>query len=128
MATYVVLPANGTALPEQVTKHIESLKGRGTMIWLGLSKADASDDKAVATIRKVCDLAKANDLEVALYPHVGFRSDTVERCEHLRKLADRPQLGISFKLCHFLAQNDDEKLEATIDTNVDQQIAGANKR
>ena len=112
--SYVTLGANSKTIPANIVTHIESLKGRETMIWLALTDANAPDKNAVSVIRQVCKLAKANGLETVLYPHVNFRTDTIARTEHLRKLADCPGLGISFNLCHFLAQNDPGKLDETL--------------
>lgn len=115
-ASYVVLPAqaDGEDIPPDVVEHVRKLKGRGTIVWLSLINPKAKDEVAVSLIRKVCDLAAGNGLEVALYPHVGFRTNTVAECERLRKLAERPKLGVSFNLCHFLCQNDSADLETTI--------------
>jgi sugar phosphate isomerase/epimerase len=113
-ATYVVLSAEIADLPSNVVKHLESLKGRDTIVCLALTNVKASEVKSVAAIRMVCDHARANGLEVVLYPHAHFRTDTIQRCERLRKLAKRPGLGISFNLCHFLYQNEDERLEETL--------------
>ncbi|WP_160168156.1 sulfatase-like hydrolase/transferase [Rhodopirellula sallentina] len=130
-ATYVVLPATSKEVPSQVVEHLSMLRGKGTLVWLGLSGANASDEDAVNVIRMVCDQAKANNLDVVLYPHVGFRTDTIERTEHLRKLADRSNLGISFNLCHFLRQNENAQLEATLRSIAPHlklvQISGANR-
>ncbi|QBG49156.1 sugar phosphate isomerase/epimerase [Verrucomicrobia bacterium S94] len=112
--SFVTLKADVRDIPASVVRHIESLKGRNTIIWLALTGRNVSDEQAVSVIRKVYDLAKMNGLDTVLYPHIGYRTDTIIRTEHLRKLADRPDLGISFNLCHFLAQNDPEKLEETI--------------
>ena len=113
-ATYVTLAGKESEVPGHVSKHLELLKGRGTIVWLMLKDEEASDDEAVAVIRQVFDLAAENDLPVALYPHVGCRTSTVKECDRLRELAKRPGLGVSFNLCHFLRQNEDEVLEETI--------------
>ena len=114
-ASYIAVPAaKGSHVPPEIAGHIGMLKGRGTLIWLGLTDAKAGDDRAVEAIRKVCDLAAAADLEVALYPHVGFKTSTVRECARLADLADRRNLGLSFTLCHFLAQNDAKELETTL--------------
>ena len=132
-ASYVVLPArSGPAeLPGSVVEHIRKLKGRDTFIWLSLTNNKAKNEAAVRVIRQVCDLAEANGLKVVLYPHVGFCTDTVEKCAGLRELADRENLGLSFTLCHFLALEDDKKLEATIKSIAPHlrlvQINGANR-
>ena len=115
-ATYVVIPAKagGEAVPPKIVEHFKKLKGRKTIVWLGLTNPTAKDEVAVSLIRRVCDSAAENGLEVVLYPHVGFRTNTVAECERLRKMADRPELGVSFNLCHFLCQNDPSTLESTI--------------
>ena len=54
---------------------IEQLKGRDVQIWLpvsgGTPSADSSDDRAVAVLREVADMAEKSGLRVAIYPHVG---------------------------------------------------------
>jgi alkaline phosphatase D len=114
LATYVTLTGKEAEVPGHVVEHLSQLNGQGTIVWLMLKDEDASDDQAVAIIRKVADLAAANDLPVVLYPHVGCRTSTVKECDRLRELAERPGLGVSFNLCHFLRQNEDEILEETI--------------
>lgn len=118
VATYLALTArgDGKTIPDGIGEHLRKLKERKTIVWLAIANPDASDNAAVGTIRVVCDLAAANGLEVVLYPHVGFKTHTANECERLRKLADRPNLGISFSLCHFLCQEDAAGLEATLRT------------
>ncbi len=131
VSTYVSMEAADADLPAHIIQHLELLKGRDTLVWLMLRNRDAKEEDAVSTIQKVCDLAAANHLEVALYPHHGCYTDTVEHCEQLRKQANRPNLGVSFSLCHFLAQNEDEKLASTLRSIAPNlkivQISGANR-
>lgn len=132
-ASYVVLPAAGNEAPapQGIADHIGMLKGRKTIIWLALTNEKASDGDAISVIHKVCDLAAENGLDVALYPHVGMLTSTTAACERLRKLADRPNLGVSFSLCHFLCQEDSAGLEATLRSVAPHlklvQISGADK-
>jgi len=114
-ATYVVLGAGkGDAIPESVVQHLNDLKGRDTIVWLGLSGKAPSDEPAIAALKKVGDLAHANGLTVALYPHTGFYAATVRSCLRLVEKAKHPNVGISFCLCHFLKQNPHTELEATL--------------
>ena len=117
-ATFLSLTTNGDgqSIAPDIADHLRKLKERKPIAWLAIANKNASDDAAVATIRGVCDLAAENGLEVVLYPHVGFKTDTSTECERLRKLADRPNLGVSFSLCHFLCQEDASGLEATLKT------------
>ena len=114
-ATFLSLEANsvGQELSDQVKNHILEIKDRKPFVWLAIKNGDASDDAAVSLIRKISDLSAKNGLEVVLYPHIHFKLATPADCERFRKLADRPNLGTSFALCHFLALEDAAGLEAT---------------
>lgn len=114
-ATYVVLRATPEAcpIPQAVIDEIQVLRGRDTFVWLTIV-GETSDKIALEAIRTISSLAKANDLRVALYPHYGFKIDTVETSLRFAKLIDEPHVGVSFNLCHFLKQNDGAELEATL--------------
>ena len=94
---------------------IEQLKGRDTLIWLyvtgGTTSSDTLDDRAVATVRRIADMAETSGLRVALYPHVGFYVARVEDAVRLVKKVDRKNVGASFNLCHFLKLDDEKNLE-----------------
>jgi sugar phosphate isomerase/epimerase len=115
-ATFLSLAATGSEqdVPEDVRDHIRRIKNRKPLVWLAIQNPNASDDATVSLIRKVCDLSAENGLEVVLYPHVKFKIATGTACEHFRKLADRPNLGTSFSLCHFLCQEGEAGLEADL--------------
>ena len=114
-ASYIVLGAGkGANIPANVVQHLKDLKGRNTVVWLGLSGKAPNDEPAIAALKKVGDLAQANGLTVALYPHTGFYAATVKSCLRLVEKAKHPNVGVSFCLCHFLKQNPHTELEATL--------------
>ena len=96
------------ALPEA----IRQLKGHGTAIWLTV-QGNPPDGEARATrmVREVADLAAASGLRVVLYPHLGLYVGRVEDALRIRKLVDRPNVGVSFNLTHFLAVKDEPNLD-----------------
>ena len=99
-------------LPEE----IELMKGRGTIIWLlikGGSNAD-QDDVVVAKVREVSDMAKKSGLQVSLYPHKGCYVATALDSLRIAEKVDRPNVGASFNLCHFLTQNNVDDLESVV--------------
>ncbi len=114
-ATYVVLRATETEcpIPEETIREIEVLKDRDTFVWLTIT-GNPSDEITVEAISKVADISQANGLKVVLYPHYGFKLDTVANCLRLAEAADKDNVGVAFNLCHFLKQNDERELAQTI--------------
>ena len=96
-------------------KAIAQLKGRGTTISLYVTGAKAwppdADDRAVAIIREIADMAEASGLRVSIYPHVGFYAARVGDAIRLVKKVDRKNVGVSFNLCHFLKLENEKDLE-----------------
>lgn len=94
---------------------IRQLKGRDTLIWVyvlgGKPSSADSDDRAVAILREIADMANASGLRVALYPHVGFYVARVEDSVRLVKKVDRRNVGATFNLCHFLKLDDEKNVE-----------------
>ncbi|NLF10004.1 MAG: sugar phosphate isomerase/epimerase [Pirellulaceae bacterium] len=97
---------------------IEQLKGRDTIIWLnvlgGRPSSDAEDERAVAVVGEIADLAAAAGLRVAFYPHVNNYVERVEDGLRLIEKAKRKNLGVAFNLCHFLKTDDEKNLDACI--------------
>ncbi len=99
-------------------KCLAQLKGRDTLISLfvtgGTPSADTSDDRAVAILREISDMAEPNGIRVALYPHVGMYIARVDDALRLAKKVDRKNIGTGFNLCHFLKLDDGNKLETRL--------------
>jgi sugar phosphate isomerase/epimerase len=94
---------------------IKQLRGRPTQIWLPIgggrpSSADL-DDRAVAVIREVADMAAAAGLRVVLYPHLGNYVQRLEDALRLIGKAGRKNVGVAFNLCHFLKVEGEKNLE-----------------
>ena len=94
---------------------VAQLKGRDTVIWLfvrgGKPSSAELDDRAVAILREVADMAAKSKLRVALYPHAGMYVARVEDALRLVRKADRTNLGLTFNLCHFLKLDEEKNLE-----------------
>lgn len=104
-------PPYDPGLPEA----IKQFKGHGTAIWLfirgGQSSANTSDERAVAIVREIADMAAKSELPVVLYPHVGFYVARTEDALRIVEKVDRPNVGVAFNLCHFLKLDDEENLQ-----------------
>ena len=101
-------PSYDAALPEA----IRQLKGHGAVIWLTVQGTSPDgEERAVRMVREVADMAAESGLRVVLYPHMGFYVGRIEDALRIRKLADRPNVGITFNLTHFLAVKDEPNLD-----------------
>ncbi|MCL4200936.1 MAG: sugar phosphate isomerase/epimerase [Pirellulaceae bacterium] len=100
----------------QFAKTVEILEGTGVILWLTVrgGKYGQDDERAVAVIREIADLAAARGVQVALYPHTGFYVATTADALRLAKQANRPNLGVSINLCHELMTDQGTTLDATI--------------
>ena len=93
-------------VPGDLAAAVEAMKGHKTVLWLQLSGGKASttdlDDKAVAVVRQVGEIAAKGGLRVALYPHTGCYVEKVDDAVRVVTKADRKNVGATFNLCHFL--------------------------
>ncbi len=95
------------------------LKGRGVQICVmmeGMPPSDtAGDERGVAIIREMADLAKDSGVEILLYPHANFWLERVEDAVRLAGKADRPNVGVMFNLCHWLKVDDEANMRPLLE-------------
>lgn len=102
-------------------KAIETLDGRNTILWLFMQSrqhapsAVAGDERAVAILRELADLAAKHRLRIALYPHHAFWLERIEDAVRLADKVDRPNVGVTFNLCHWLRVSPDQSAESLIE-------------
>jgi sugar phosphate isomerase/epimerase len=101
-------PSYEAGLPEA----IRQLQGHGTVIFLTIrGSAPDGDARATTVVREIADLAAASGLRVALYPHIGMYVERIEDALRVVKNVDRPNVGVTFNLAHFLAAKDEANLD-----------------
>ena len=107
--------AENPSIDERIAGEIELLKKHKTIIWLNVGRGkDANDEIAVKLINEIADMAEQAGLQVALYPHVSCYVETVEDAIRLADKIDRPNVGVSVNLCHFLKTDDEKNLESVL--------------
>jgi len=103
-----------------IRQNLPALEGRGTIIWLPITSRDfkpsdpAGDAMAVAAVRDVADAAAQFGLSVSLYPHYGNLIERVEDAVRIAKKAGRPNVGVTFNLCHWLRTDGSQSLSAVL--------------
>jgi len=114
-------PTNRVA-PEHVVRAIAALKGRDTALWLYVQSQayktpsdEAGDAGAVALLRDIADRAQAAGLKVSLYPHTRFWMERLQDAVRLAKKAERPNLGVTFNLCHCIKVGDAARIGDLLD-------------
>ena len=106
--------------PAAIKQAIAELKGRETLLWTAVQhakykpSAPAGDAEAMKAFGELAEAAGAGGLRVALYPHTGFWVERVEDAVRLAKKIDRPNVGVTFNLCHFLRVDAEENLDRRI--------------
>jgi len=87
---------------------IETLDGRNTILWLFLQSrqhppsSTGGDERAVAILRELSDRAAQHGVRIALYPHHAFWLERIEDAVRIADRVNRPNVGITFNLCHWL--------------------------
>ncbi len=95
---------------------METLKGQETIIWIHIGGAGPAFDKLTGKepllekLRGLSDIAAANGLKIAIYPHVGEWTAKFGDATRLAKLVGHPQFGVCFNLCHCLAMGDETRI------------------
>jgi len=103
-----------------IAESIKLLAGRETVVWLAITSdiyqksSSAGDDKAVAIIRAIADLANKDGVGVALYPHAGFWLEKVDDAVRVADKANRRNVGVTFNLYHWLKTDKPANMEAAI--------------
>jgi sugar phosphate isomerase/epimerase len=120
-STYVPLNLKAGEAPYDpgLPTAIKQLKGRNAVLWVHVHGGPAStsdmDDRAVEVLRELSTLAEGSEVRIALYPHTGFYVAKVQDALRLAKKVDRPNVGASFNLCHFLKLDSEKNIRQTLE-------------
>jgi sugar phosphate isomerase/epimerase len=82
---------------------LPSLAGTDTQLWLTVQGKTMDEQRVVAIVRDLADAAARHGVKIALYPHKGFYVANAEEALRLVGRVDRPNVGVTFNLCHELA-------------------------
>lgn len=94
---------------KQLKEVFTMLKGRGTMPWFYITSkkykpsSKENDGLAVRILREIADMANEYGIKVMIYPHINFWVNDVEDALRVAEKVNRRNVGITFNLCHFLA-------------------------
>lgn len=98
-----------------------ALKGQGTIIWLHIGGKGpafdslAADGQPVKALRELAEVAAANGLKIAIYPHVGEWTAKFADSIKLAKAVKHPAFGVSFNLCHGMAMGEEKDIPSLLE-------------
>jgi len=110
------------AYGEELIDAIEVLKGRNAMLWLYIQSkkykpSDPNGDpRAVKIISEIAEKAEKSKVRIALYPHTSFWLERVEDTIRIAKKVNRPDVGVTFNLCHWLRVDDEKNMKPLIES------------
>jgi sugar phosphate isomerase/epimerase len=120
--TYLVVDIDSTVpLDPRLQTQLSPLKGRDAMLWVGLTStrhrpsSPEGDPAAVKRVNELADLAQSLGARVALYPHAGFWVEQTQDALRVADRVNRPEVGVTFNLCHFLKVSDESRLEGVLE-------------
>ena len=93
-------PTAASLTPQNGMQAVKDTSG----ITLGhvMQTSPEADDIVLAKLREVADYAQAREVRVALYPHTGMWIEHVEDALRVANKLNRPDVGVTFNLCHWL--------------------------
>ena len=106
--TGINIDPGGQSYDPSLPEGMKVLEGRNTILWVfAQSKRykpsdPEGDARAVEILRALADQAAQHQARIALYPHQGFWIETVEDAVRIAQKVDRPNVGVTFNLCHWL--------------------------
>lgn len=118
VALYFPLRLDGEPLPADFSAALSHLRGTDTVLWTIIPQPTAKnisaselESAALTRLRDLADRAAAHQLRVVLYPHKGFYLATAEHAFALTQKLRRPNVTLTFNLCHELAAGHGPRLQ-----------------
>jgi sugar phosphate isomerase/epimerase len=100
---------------------VKVLEGRNTIVWLFVQSKEQKpstsqgDARAVEIVNDLAEAAGAHGVRIALYPHHGFWLGTTDDALRITEKVNRPNVGVTFNLCHWLRVSPDRDARAAIE-------------
>jgi len=96
---------------------LKLLSGTNAVIMLNIHEAGARVENSVIAqhLRPWAEKAEKAGVQLAIYPHVGFRVAKDEEALAIAEMVRHPCFGVCFNLCHFLKQHDIRELRSTLE-------------
>ena len=115
-----------TSVSPELRAWFKVLRGHDAALWLAIQRATRADGspfpnsareadaQVLAYLRGLADAAKPEGVRIALYPHTAQWLERVEDAIRLADQLNRPEVGVTFNLCHWLKVEGSERDPAPV--------------
>ena len=106
---------------EHVPKLMAQLNGHCDILWLHIDgkgpdfAALTPDTPGIVKLRGLAEAAKANNMKIAIYPHVREWTEKFDDAIRVAECVNHPNFGLSFNLCHALACGEEDQIFNLLD-------------
>jgi sugar phosphate isomerase/epimerase len=96
------------------------LEGRNAILWIFAQSSKLrpstteGDARAVEILRELADAAALHKVRLSLYHHNAFWMETIEDTVRIAEKVNRPNVGVTFNLCHWLRVSKSRDAKAAI--------------
>ncbi len=119
--TGVNIDPDQQAYDPSLREALKVLDGRNTILWVFAQSgkhrpsSPGGDPRAVKILQELADAATAHKVRIALYPHHTFWLETAEDAIRIAEKVDRPNVGVTFNLCHWLRVSESRNAKSVIE-------------
>ena len=96
------------------------LEGRNTILWVFAQSqvqkpsATEGDPRAEKIIGELAEAASLHKIRISLYHHHAFWLETIDDAVRIADQVNRPNVGVTFNLCHWLRVSKDRDAKAAL--------------
>jgi sugar phosphate isomerase/epimerase len=118
--TGINIDAGAQPYDPSLREAMKVLEGRNVILWVFAQSSKLSpstvegDARAVEILRELADEAAQHQVRISLYHHNAFWMETIEDTVRVAEQVNRPNVGITFNLCHWLRVSKSRNAKAAI--------------
>jgi sugar phosphate isomerase/epimerase len=99
---------------------MKALEGRNTILWIFAQSKELKpsaiegDARAVEILRELAETAASHKVRISLYHHNDFWLETIADAVRIAEQVNRPNVGVTLNLCHWLRVSESRDAKAVI--------------
>ena len=106
---------------EHVSKLMAQLNGHCDILWIHIGGKGPAfdtltpDTPGIVKLRGLAETAKANNMKIAIYPHLGEWTEKFGDAIRVAENVKHPSFGLCFNLCHALGCGEEDQIPGLLE-------------